>query len=263
MPNETQTRDVVRSYHEAWTGERVADAGDFIADGFSTRAPVGSYDSRADYLQGLANFRTRFVTGVDLISELYGTGEATLLYDVHTNTPAGTIRTAEHFTLTGGKISSTILVFDATEWRAMMAAQGQTVDAEGHVIALDKNSSATAAEDTLDVVRAYHRGWTSKTFDQAISLLSPTLTVEVPVNDYPTTESFAKALVEFASLVTDVRLLAEMSHGDQAMLLYDMDVKGLGTMRVAEHFTVADGRITMLRQIHDTAAVRAAGFASS
>jgi hypothetical protein len=36
--------------------------------------------------------------------------------------------------VTGGKISSTILVFDATAWRAMMAAQGQTADAEGHVI---------------------------------------------------------------------------------------------------------------------------------
>jgi hypothetical protein len=36
--------------------------------------------------------------------------------------------------LSGGKITSTILVFDATEWRAMLAQQGKTVDAEGHVI---------------------------------------------------------------------------------------------------------------------------------
>jgi len=59
-----------------------------------------------------------------------------LLYDVHTNTPAGTIRTAEHFKVSDGKISSTILVFDATKWRAMMASQGKTVDGEGHVIDL-------------------------------------------------------------------------------------------------------------------------------
>ena len=45
------------------------------------------------------------------------------------------------------------------------------------------------------------------------------------------------------------------------MLLYDMAVDRLGTLRVAEHFTVAGGRIIRIRQVHDTAAGRAAGFA--
>jgi len=53
----TQTREMVRAYHEAWTGEDVTSAGDYIAEEFITRAPVGSYDSRAEYLAGLANFR--------------------------------------------------------------------------------------------------------------------------------------------------------------------------------------------------------------
>jgi hypothetical protein len=52
-----------------------------------------------------------------------------------------------------------------------------------------------------------------------------------------------------------------MSGGNTAMLMYDMDVQGLGALRVAEHFTVEDGRIARIRQIHDTAALRAAGFA--
>jgi hypothetical protein len=34
-------------------------------------------------------------------------------------------------------------------------------------------------------------------------------------------------------------------------------------MRVVEHFTVHDGKITRLRQVHDTAGVRAAGLAGS
>jgi hypothetical protein len=134
----SQTRDTVRAYHAAWTGANVARAGDFIAEEFQTRAPVGSYDTRATYLAGLANFRNRFVTGVDLLSELYGQDEAMLLYDVHTNTPAGTLRTAEHFRLVGGKIASTILVFDATEWKAMLARQGKTVDTEGRVVDLPR-----------------------------------------------------------------------------------------------------------------------------
>lgn len=44
------------------------------------------------------------------------------------------------------------------------------------------------------------------------------------------------------------------------MLLYDMNVSGLGTMRVAEHFTTSNGKIVRLRQIHDTAPIRAAGL---
>ena len=89
MATATQaTRETVRAYHEAWTGPDVGSAGEYIADDFTTRAPVGSYDTKDDYLAGLANFRNQFVTGVDLISEFYGDNEAILLYDVHTS-PSG------------------------------------------------------------------------------------------------------------------------------------------------------------------------------
>jgi hypothetical protein len=117
--------------------------------------------------------------------------------------------------------------------------------------------------EVLPVVRRYHEGWTSKSYQQAIDLLAPSLKVEVPINDYPTAESFAQALRSFGDLVTEVDLLSEMSHEDEAMLLYDMRVEQLGTLRVAEHFTVTDGKITRLRQIHDTAQIRAASAVST
>lgn len=113
---------------------------------------------------------------------------------------------------------------------------------------------------TLSVIRAYHRGWTSKHFEEAARLLAPNLKVEVPINDYPTKASFANAVAQFGGLVKKVALLAEFAQGNEAMLLYDIDVDGLGTMRIAEHFTVTEGVITRIRQIHDTAALRAAGF---
>jgi ketosteroid isomerase-like protein len=114
--------------------------------------------------------------------------------------------------------------------------------------------------DTLSVVRAYHDAWTSKRFDDAVRLLAPDLAVEVPVNEYPTRESFAAALEGFGSMVESVELLSETSAGHEAMVLYDMDVQGLGRIRVAEHFTVQDGKIVRVRQIHDTAPLREAGF---
>jgi hypothetical protein len=52
-----------------------------------------------------------------MISELYGSEEATLLYDLETSTPAGMQRTAEHFRIVDGKVSSISLLFDSAPWR--------------------------------------------------------------------------------------------------------------------------------------------------
>ena len=112
--------------------------------------------------------------------------------------------------------------------------------------------------ETLHLVHRYHHGWTSKNYERAVELLAPSVRIEVPINDYPTAESFAQALQSFGDTVSRVELLSEISAGDEAMLLYDMEADRLGTLRVVEHFTVADGRIVRLRQIHDTAALRSA-----
>jgi ketosteroid isomerase-like protein len=117
------------------------------------------------------------------------------------------------------------------------------------------------AHDTAEVVRAYHDAWARKDYARARALLAGTLAVEVPVNDYPTAESFAAALESFGSMVSNVELLAAMSDGNEAMMLYDLEAGPVGTLRVAEHFTVEGGKITRIRQIHDTAPVRAAGLA--
>jgi hypothetical protein len=116
-------------------------------------------------------------------------------------------------------------------------------------------------ENALAIAIAYHDAWTANDFSGAEALLSEELVVEVPINDYPTKVSFAQALARFGSLVRDVELLSQMGNGNQAMLLYDLEVERLGRLRVVEHFTIGGGKIARLRQIHDTAAVRAAGFA--
>jgi hypothetical protein len=119
------------------------------------------------------------------------------------------------------------------------------------------NDATTGA---LSIADAYHQRWTSKRFAEAMELLSPNIDIEVPINSYPTRESFTEALKRFGSLAEQVSLLSALAGENEAMLLYDMRVEGLGTLRVAEHFTVHHGVIVKLRQIHDTAPIRAAGF---
>ncbi|MET8847796.1 hypothetical protein [Amycolatopsis sp. NPDC004625] len=115
------TRETVRAYHRARFDGDVTAAAAQLADTFTFRSPlIASTDARG-HLDGLAAF-VGIVTGVDLLSELYGESEATLVYDVHTATPVGTQHTAEHFRLRDGKIEAISLIFDATPWQPLLAA---------------------------------------------------------------------------------------------------------------------------------------------
>lgn len=114
--------------------------------------------------------------------------------------------------------------------------------------------------NALDVARAYNDHWTNARYGEARALLSDDLEVEVPINQYSSADSFIAAVEGFASMVEAVTPLSELGNAQEAMLLYDLDLAGLGGMRIAEHFTISEGKIVRLRQIHDTAALRDAGF---
>lgn len=111
-------------------------------------------------------------------------------------------------------------------------------------------------ETTRAVVSAYHAGWSTGRFAEAFERLADPLAVEVPINAYTGKADFADAVARFAGAATHVDLIAEFADGSQAMLLYDIALPGLPALRVAEHFTVRDGRIVRIRQIHDTAPFR-------
>ncbi|MFC4118857.1 hypothetical protein [Nonomuraea zeae] len=115
-----RTRRTVRGYHEARFRGEAAAAAAHLGEPFRFQSPFIDSDDRAGHLATLPGF-VSIVTGVELISELYGEAEATLVYDVHTATPAGVQRTAEHFRLADGKIVSILLVFDSAPWQPMKA----------------------------------------------------------------------------------------------------------------------------------------------
>lgn len=115
------TQEIVQAYHRARFGGDVSSAQATLAEGFTFESPLMTATAD-DHLAGLPAF-LGIVTGVDMISELFGADEATLVYDVHTATPVGTQRTAEHFRLRDGRIAEIRLIFDASVWRQVMAAR--------------------------------------------------------------------------------------------------------------------------------------------
>ena len=127
MSTQTETRPAVRAYHDAWTTGDPEATRRVLANEIVNPNPLNGYAGTAqpldEYVRALGRFAS-LVTGATLISELYGDGEATLLYDAQTTTPVGTVRTAENFKLVDGRIATINLIFDATAWRAMTAQQG-------------------------------------------------------------------------------------------------------------------------------------------
>jgi hypothetical protein len=118
-----------------------------------------------------------------------------------------------------------------------------------------------SAEETLEIARAYHRAWTTKDVAAAAALLSDDLRTDLPVNAYAGKQEFVEAIGGFGELVVRAELLSECATGSEAVLIYDLEMPPLGTLRIAEQCIVVDGVITYIRQVHDTATMRAAGFA--
>jgi hypothetical protein len=112
--------------------------------------------------------------------------------------------------------------------------------------------------DALTVVRAYHRAWSGGNFEAAGRLLADGLEVDVPINTCRSKADFLEAVRRTRQMTSSIDMLAEFGGDREALLLYDMTLP-FGPLRVAEHFAVSGGRITRIRHVHDTAALRAAG----
>jgi SnoaL-like domain len=111
--------NVIRMYHDSWTQRDMRTARSCLADDLRFQGPIDTFSSADEFIATLAGF-AQMLTRVDLLQEFYTDEAAALLYDCITNSPAGTIRTAEFFWLQDGKIATIRLVFDATLLRQAM-----------------------------------------------------------------------------------------------------------------------------------------------
>lgn len=113
------TRQVVTNYHNAWTSGNMETARGWLADDLDFQGSIDTFDKADDFIASLAMFQ-KMLNKVTLIYSFYSDRGAALLYDCDTMSPAGVIRTAEFFEVTGDKIKTIRLVFDATELRKLM-----------------------------------------------------------------------------------------------------------------------------------------------
>lgn len=114
--------------------------------------------------------------------------------------------------------------------------------------------------DPIELVRAFFDAWTNKDFSAAWPLIDDSIVVESPLARYEDSATFKSALTGLASQVSAVKLLAAMSSQDEAMMLYDLQIEGLGELRVFELSTVAEDKIKHVQQVYDSVEVRKAGM---
>jgi len=112
-------QQLIETYHNAWTTGDFVTARCCLVDNLDFKGTIDTFNKADDFIGALKQFQ-KMLRGVKLLKILYDQEGAALLYDCDTLTPAGVVRTAEFFSLTGGKISAIRLVFDATELRKLM-----------------------------------------------------------------------------------------------------------------------------------------------
>lgn len=113
---------IVRAYTQALGKGDFASARECLHDRFSFRGPFDSFDKPEPYLEALKKLHT-MVQRVDMKKFFVDGRDVCMLYDLVTNTPAGTSFVAEWLQVQGDKIASIRVVFDARPFAAMFGAK--------------------------------------------------------------------------------------------------------------------------------------------
>ena len=115
-----QAREVVTGYQKAlgsgdWTAARR-----FLKDNMKFKGPIAEYDRPEPYIEDLKRLHN-IVKGVEMRKVFQDGSDVCLLYDMVTNTPAGTAFISEWYHVEGEKVASIRVVFDARPFAPMFA----------------------------------------------------------------------------------------------------------------------------------------------
>jgi len=110
----------------------------------------------------------------------------------------------------------------------------------------------------LAVALAYHRAWTVKNVDEALRHVSDHIVCDAPGGQMRGIDEYRPFLANFVPIVTGYDMIAALSDGDTAVLVYHLHTVPVSSGLVCECFTVEGGRITSNRLIFDPTPYNAA-----
>jgi ketosteroid isomerase-like protein len=110
--------EVVEQYQRAFGSGDVQTARSLLADDLHFTGPIDEFDNADDYMQSVGKL-AQIVTGTDVKKVLADGDDVVTIYDLHTNSPAGTSNVAEWATVKNGKIAEIRVFFDARPFAPM------------------------------------------------------------------------------------------------------------------------------------------------
>src|SRR5713226_3837546 len=111
---------VVGEYQQAMSRGDFAAARKLLHDNLSFRGPIETFANPEPYLESLKQLH-HIIQRIDMKKMFADGDDVCVLYDMVTNTPAGTAFIAEWYQVKGDKIAAIRVVFDARPFAGMFA----------------------------------------------------------------------------------------------------------------------------------------------
>jgi len=112
--------EVVHRFHAAVGGKDFVAARKLLHDDLNFKGPIDTFHRADDYLGSIKKL-SNIVKSVDVKKQFVDGNDVCVLYDMITNTSAGTAFISEWFRVKGDKISDIRVVFDARPFAAMFS----------------------------------------------------------------------------------------------------------------------------------------------
>jgi ketosteroid isomerase-like protein len=106
-------------------------------------------------------------------------------------------------------------------------------------------------EEALHVALAYHRAWTSKDVDLAMTYVAEDIVCDAPAGRIEGRDAYRAFLAPFAGALISTTLIAAFGDQEKALMMYDTSSALVASGPGAECLTIADGKITYSRFIFD------------
>ena len=110
--------EIVEQYQRAFGSGDIRTARSLLADDLHFKGPIEQFDNADAYIESLAKL-AKIVTGKEVKKVLADGNDVVTIYDLHTNTPAGTSSVAEWATVRNGRIAELRVFFDARPFAAL------------------------------------------------------------------------------------------------------------------------------------------------
>ena len=103
----------------------------------------------------------------------------------------------------------------------------------------------------LEVALAYHRAWTGKDFELAMTYIAPDVVCDAPAGRLEGADAYRRFMGPFVESLLDAELLAAFGDDETAMVMYDTRTVPVPSAPGAELVRVRNGRIVHSRFLFD------------